>query len=1458
MGWNDSFRRNVRWPALAAAAVCLFGLLLTGHAAAQEREPVSIGVLAKRGAQRALEQWQPTADYLTRQIPGYRFRVVPLDFDQVYQAAGDGEVDFILANSGIYVELESLYGAGRIATMRNLGPVGVGYTRFGGVVFTRADRDDIARFADLKGKRFAAVEENSFGGFLIALRELVAAGIDPYRDVRELQFAGTHDAVVHAVLDGRVDAGTVRTDTLERMAIEGRIDLADIKVIGPRRYDDFGYLASTRLYPEWPFARLPHASDVLSDSVASALLAMPADSEAARTGRVVGWTTPRNYQPVHELMRELAIGPYQGLNEISLTALIRQYWAWLAAIAVSLLLLALSNAYALGLNRRLRRSDEQLREARDHLADKVRERTEALETTLTELAESNRRLDLALQDWNDAFDAIKDPIFIHDQDMRIVAANPAYAARAGLPREALTGRIYHELFPRQDEPLLACRTFPEEIHDEGEALVLSSGEIFVSRSFAIQPAVGAEYRAIHILEDVTAEHRAEARRRSLSRAVEQAGEGIVLLDAARTVSYCNPAFIRLFGGSEAEEHGRPLEALFGDGRAAMEQLWTEAEQRGSGAGELTLSTRDGREIPVYLSLSGITDENGEIEGYVASTLDLSALKQAEDELQYRVRFESVIGNIAARFLAIHPDEMERELVDALRRLGQFIGVDRAFMFRCTGQDERSAIETAAWAGPGVARATRVVLDLEQYPWLRSRLSAGDSVTIDHLGQLPDEAAAERALLSARGTGALLLMPLASRQDVIGFFGFEHVAANRGWRSEEVRLMRTAAEILANALARHEAEEAVRKSEATLAEAQRIAHIGNWNWDIVTNELAWSDEIYRIFGVSPQEFGATYDAFLGYIHPDDRERVVTAVNHAVYDRAPYAIDHRIVVADGGERVVHESGKVSYSSAGDPLRMVGTVQDVTEARHAEWETRRLNRALRTLSRGNTTLVHATDETDLLHDVCDVLIETGGYRFAWVGVPQDDPERTVRAVAHAGHEAGYLKAVTVGWGDDERGQGPTGTALRSREPAIVRDIRKQHGFELWRREAAQRGYSSVIALPLISEGELYGALTIDAAEADAFDVAEVALLSELAGDLAFGIRTLRLRAERERAVGALHESEKRYHDLYDTAPTGYASVDGGSGRLLQCNPAFAEMLGYARDELIGRPVLELYADTPEGLPRAKQVLEVFRSGSGVRDRELQMQRRDGAPLWVSLSVEPVFDAAGDVVESRSSITDISARKAAEAQRRDFAERQERSLLQTIEAIALTIEKRDPYTAGHQQRVAELAVAIAEAMGLPREQIHGLRLGALIHDIGKVYVPTEILNRPGRLDDAQFLLIKSHPQVGYDIVKGIDFPWPLAEVVVQHHERLDGSGYPRGLAGDDILLEARIIAVADVVEAMASHRPYRAALPLEEALAEIERYRGVRFDAAVVDVCVRLFREQGFTWSSQGARHTVAAKAG
>ncbi len=270
-------------------------------------------------------------------------------------------------------------------------------------------------------------------------------------------------------------------------------------------------------------------------------------------------------------------------------------------------------------------------------------------------------------------------------------------------------------------------------------------------------------------------------------------------------------------------------------------------------------------------------------------------------------------------------------------------------------------------------------------------------------------------------------------------------------------------------------------------------------------------------------------------------------------------------------------------------------------------------------------------------------------------------------------------------------------------------------------------------------------------------------------------------------------------------------------------------------GEPVVP--PDGPCLLPLAGQegqraLLLPLRDAAGVVGA-LQVDSHRPGVFRDAEEVERLVELAGDLAYG---IRAQQRREESEQTRRALAQ----SLEQTIEAIAATIEVRDPYTAGHQRRTTDLAEVIAEALGLDEERRRGLHLAGAIHDIGKISIPAEILSRPGRLSDVEFEVIKTHAATGYEILKGIDFPWPVAQIVRQHHERLDGSGYPDGLQGDEILLEARILAVADVVEAISSHRPYRAALGLDVALEELRAKRGVLFDPDVVDACLAL-AEQG-----------------
>lgn len=496
-------------------------------------------------------------------------------------------------------------------------------------------------------------------------------------------------------------------------------------------------------------------------------------------------------------------------------------------------------------------------------------------------------------------------------------------------------------------------------------------------------------------------------------------------------------------------------------------------------------------------------------------------------------------------------------------------------------------------------------------------------------------------------------------------------------------------------------DAARAQLAAIVESSAVSIIGE---DMDGRVTSWNLGAQNVYGYTAAEMiGQATTSLI----PADRQEELTDCIEKIkrgeevprFDTVRRRKDGRLIdVSLALSPIRNESGELVGVSA--------VAHDITEIKRAERELRRVNRALQTRSSCNAALVHAVDEAVLMREMCRVLVEVGGYRFAWVGFVRHDEEKTVQPMAHYGYERGGLDGIRLTWADTAQGSSPWGTAIRTGEVQVYQRPASAPPASPWDDTPATRGYRSLIALPLRHHIEKLGVLAIHASEPEAFDEGEVKLITELADDLSYGITALRTHAAQEKSL----------------------------------------------------------------------------------------------------------------------------------------ERLQQSMESTIRVVSRMVEMRDPYTTGHQQRVAELAVAIGRAMGLPQQRVYGLHLAGIVHDLGKIHIPAEILSKPGKLTTIEYEMIRTHPEVGYEILKNIDFLWPIAQTVLQHHERFDGSGYPAGLQGERILLEARIIAVADVVEAISSHRPYRPAFGIEVALKELRDKRGTAFDPEVVDVCIRLFTEEGF----------------
>ncbi len=328
-----------------------------------------------------------------------------------------------------------------------------------------------------------------------------------------------------------------------------------------------------------------------------------------------------------------------------------------------------------------------------------------------------------------------------------------------------------------------------------------------------------------------------------------------------------------------------------------------------------------------------------------------------------------------------------------------------------------------------------------------------------------------------------------------------------------------------------------------------------------------------------------------------------------------------------------------------------------------------------------------------------------------------------------------------------------------------------------------------------------------------------------------------ERERLLRELEESHERFRSLVETTSDWIWEVNP-EGSYIYSSPKVKDLLGYAPEEIIGKNLVDL-TTVKETERTARLFNKLISSRKPFTGFENNCQTKDGRIVVIEKNGVPVFSDSGDLLGYRGIARDISERKDALEALKGSRDQLRKSLEETVKALASAAEKRDPYTAGHQMRVDLIACAIARELGLPEQQIEGLHFAALLHDIGKISLPSEYLAKPARLSAQERAIIKCHTEVGYEILKNIHFPWPVAEIVYQHHEHLDGSGYPRGLTDKDILLEAKILSVADVVEAMSSHRPYRPSLGLETALEEIRSGRGTLYHAQSVDVCLHLIAE-------------------
>ena len=585
-----------------------------------------------------------------------------------------------------------------------------------------------------------------------------------------------------------------------------------------------------------------------------------------------------------------------------------------------------------------------------------------------------------------------------------------------------------------------------------------------------------------------------------------------------------------------------------------------------------------------------------------------------------------------------------------------------------------------------------------------------------------------------------------------------------------------------------------------------------------------------YGWSLEELTQMYAGDINSLSPDEAIESLQTVEAKQHNK--FLGRHRR--ADGSVRDV-EIYRNKIVLDGKAVVHVMT-HDITDRKRAEKELERLNRVLMVSDHCNKVLIRAQNEEELLQQICSIIVETGGYRMAWVSFALDDEAKRLQPAASAGSIGDYFETTTISWADDQYGQGPAGTAIRTGHPVAVNHILTDSHFNLWCIQAKKNGYAAVLGLPLCIDNRVVGALTIYSELPDAFNAEEIKLLTTLADNLAYGITMLRTREAKQRSEADLRQSEERFRKMFEEHSAINFVVDPDTGNIIDANKSAADFYGWSIEKLRTMHVQEISTLSSEEFGYSMQQVRLKAKRSYVS----QHRRADGSIRDVE-SFPNVIEIGGKELVY-AIIQDITAQKDAEQKILSYVKQLEGAMKSTLQAVAKVVEARDPYTAGHERRVGQIAEDIAREMGGSDETCQTMQLVGLVHDIGKISIPSAILAKPGELSATEFELIKTHAENGYQILHDIELPLPIAQIIREHHERMDGSGYPQGLKGENTLPESRILAVADVLEAMASQRPYRPTKGLEKAIHEIESNRGSLFDPDVVDAMLRLFREKGY----------------
>jgi PAS domain S-box-containing protein/putative nucleotidyltransferase with HDIG domain len=1088
------------------------------------------------------------------------------------------------------------------------------------------------------------------------------------------------------------------------------------------------------------------------------------------------------------------------------------------------------------------------------------------------LQESERRYRLVTENASDV-------IWTTNMDFNITYMSPSAARLLGCSmKEAMTLTMRDMLTPESLE--LGMEVFQEQMTLEAKEGIRAQREwslelqlrrwdgstVWVEEKVNfIRDAAGHPTGLIGITRDISERKKAESALRRIGKAVESSSDAIAMSDEEWHHFYHNKAFTDLFEytAEELEAAGGPSAAYSDQGVAR--EVFNAIMSGGSWSGEVEMVSKSGRRFPVLLRADATKDESGRVVGLVGVHSDITQLKRAQEaltasELNYRRLFDHTLIGL--------------EVVDAETMKVVLANRSIASMFGFGSTEEMVGTEPLDYVVPedvdlAVGHLARALADstFREVVTLRVRTEDGRIIWVTGMAtpfeyvcrpsvllSLEDVTAAKQAELNVAESeeknrlvvdnaaeGIIVVQDGAlkfanpkcteisgySNEELLSrsFLELVHpddrqvIAENYAKRlsGEEApnnyrfRIVDRAGGIkwlqintvqfswegkpsvlsmLNDVTERRQAEEAFRESESRYRLlAENVSDV-IWSVNMRTKRVLFSPSVTRLLGYTLEE--AQSMKAREVVSPTSFPKAMMYFSNLLGRKgngsngrsSSTQVEVELMRKDGSFVWVDISVTLLRDAEGQPAEIFGVMRDVTQRKKVEEDLRTSEEYFRAL------IENAWDAIAIVNAEGTMLYESPS----------------------SARILGYEPEEIVGKNLAE--------FVRPEDVAAIADTYRRFRTEPGSIVMVDAGFRHKDGHYIECEGTLQNFLhdpKINGVVANYRDV-----------------------TDRRRAEEAIRNSEERFRNLVEATSDWVWEVDP-NGVYTYASPNVREVMGYEVGEVIGKSVFD-HMPARE----SSRFSKIFRSHVAKREAfafvESPRIHKDGRVIILETSGVPFFGDGGRLLGYRGIGRDITSRKKTEKDLEDSLKKVEKTMEAAIQAISYTMETRDPYTTGHQRRVTQLACAIAKEMGIAPWQIDGIRVAGLLHDIGKIAVPTEILSKPGRLSDIEFSMIKAHPKVGFDILKNVDFEWPIARIVVQHHERLDGSGYPFGLHGKDILQESRILAVADVVEAMSSHRPYRPALGTDKALAEVVRGEGTLYDSEVVRACAKVIKERGF----------------